>query len=385
MATVYRQKGRPNWMIAWYDSSGRRRVRSSGTSDRRSADRLAAKLEADSMLEREGIVDPRAGQFAAEGRRPILDHVEDFISFLKARGNTPKHAEDRRAQLRRLVDAMRANRLVDLTPARAQAGLAELRSKRKLALRTLNRYLVAIKSLAKWLVCEGRMESDPLVGLRSFNAQTDRRHIRRALTRVEVTKLVAAAERGDVVLGLSGPDRAMMYRLAVGTGLRTSELASLEPGSFDLDGDPPTVTVRAGYSKHRREDLQPMRRDLAESVRAWRVGRPEGEPLFDVPRLSDKTAKMMRVDLAAADIPYRDEDERVADFHSLRHSFVTEVVRAGASVKEAQTLARHQDPSLTFKVYAHARLHELGATLNAMPATPGALRDYDEQAASEVA
>lgn len=66
-----------------------------------------------------------------------------------------------------------------------------------------------------------------------------------------------------------------------------------------------------------------------------------------------------------------DEDGRVADFHSLRHTYATAVVRAGATVKEAQTLARHGSPELTFRVYAHARLSELGRTLDAMPATPG--------------
>jgi hypothetical protein len=42
---------------------------------------------------------------------------------------------------------------------------------------------------------------------------------------------------------------------------------------------------------------------------------------------------------------------------------------------------------LTFKVYAHARLHELGKTLDAMPATPGAVPATDDvkRSASEVA
>jgi integrase len=48
---------------------------------------------------------------------------------------------------------------------------------------------------------------------------------------------------------MTGPDRAMLYRVAVGTGFRANELRSLTPESFDLDANPPKVTVEAAYSK----------------------------------------------------------------------------------------------------------------------------------------
>ena len=44
---------------------------------------------------------------------------------------------------------------------------------------------------------------------------------------------------------------------------------------------------------------------------------------------------------------YRDRQGHVADFHSLRVLFISRVVAGGASVKEAQTLARHSTPLLT--------------------------------------
>ena len=86
MATIYKMKDRPNYMVAWYDGTGRRRVRSSGTTDRKSAERLAAKLEADSMLRREGIVDPRADGFAEAARRPAraIDRAQDAAAALRA-------------------------------------------------------------------------------------------------------------------------------------------------------------------------------------------------------------------------------------------------------------------------------------------------------------
>ena len=50
------------------------------------------------------------------------------------------------------------------------------------------------------------------------------------------------------------------------TGLRADELASLTPASFDLKTDPPTITIAAGYSKHRRE---------ADRHDFWTVGTAE--------------------------------------------------------------------------------------------------------------
>jgi hypothetical protein len=66
---------------------------------------------------------------------------------------------------------------------------------------------------------------------------------------------------------------------------------------------------------------------------------------------------MIRGDLAAAGVPYVVEGPdgpEYADFHALRHSFVTALAAAGVGPKELQTLARHSDPRLTLGVYTHS-------------------------------
>ena len=42
---------------------------------------------------------------------------------------------------------------------------------------------------------------------------------------------------------------------------------------------------------------------------------------------------MLRLDLAAAVIPFRDAEGRVADFHALRHSYITLLQRSGVHPK----------------------------------------------------
>ena len=74
---------------------------------------------------------------------------------------------------------------------------------------------------------------------------------------------------------------------------------------------------------------------------------------------------MLRVDLTAAGIPYQDDSGRFLDFHSLRVTYISQLVASGASVKVCQELARHSTPSLTIGVYAKASLHDIkGAVAN---------------------
>jgi len=159
----------------------------------------------------------------------------------------------------------------------------------------------------------------------------------------------------------------MLYELAVTSGLRAGELRSLAWDCFDLSDDPPTVTVRAAYSKYRRDDTLPLKASTAQMLARWRdeSGPVDREhPVFAMP---EKTATMIRADLADADIEYRDADGRVCDFHALRHSFVSALARGGVHPKVAQQLARHSTITLTMDRYSHTVVGELAAGLHALP------------------
>jgi len=58
-------------------------------------------------------------------------------------------------------------------------------------------------------------------------------------------------------------------------------------------------------------------------------------------------AKMLRQDLAAAGLLYRDAEGRVFDFHAMRSQFGSDLDRAGVSLARAQRLMRHSTPFLT--------------------------------------
>jgi hypothetical protein len=79
---------------------------------------------------------------------------------------------------------------------------------------------------------------------------------------------------------------------------------------------------------------------------------------------------MLANDLKAVGIPYvvkGPDGPLFADFHSLRHSFITWLERSGATPKTAQELARDSDVRLTLDRYTHANLAGLGQAVDKLP------------------
>lgn len=182
----------------------------------------------------------------------------------------------------------------------------------------------------------------------------------------DLRRLLEATAAGPTRCGLTGPERALLYRLALGTGLRAGEIASLTVGDFRLDADPPVVIVQAAYAKNRRRDELPLRSDLAADLAAYLQGRPATERAFPRVYGPARAAIMLRGDLEGAGIEYETPEGRF-DFHSLRHQFCSDLVAAGANVKVAQALARHSTPALTIGRYSHARVHDRKAAVEALP------------------
>jgi len=232
---------------------------------------------------------------------------------------------------------------------------------------TGNYYLNAVKAFFRWLVEVGRIaESENCLrackGVKAEHART-----RRVLSQEEVQKLLQTTAAGGEYRGLSGEDRAWLYRLALSTGFRRGELASLTPESFDLSPESPTVSVTAAYSKRRRRDTLPLKRSLLPALRAWLADKPRGEQLWPGSWFRWDSARMLRSDLAAAGIPYSLGGLKY-DFHALRGQFVTELVKAGTNPALAQRLARHSDANLTLAVYTRLELSDMAAAIDELPA-----------------
>jgi integrase len=412
------------WYGRYTDGNGQRQqVRLSESKE--IARRMLAKLAGDAQLAGVGIGDP----FAQHRARPLSEHLDDFGRYLAAKGNVPAHVKKTVAQCRAVLDGCGFSGQDDLQPSAVVEFLAGLREEkgvpalaqdwfdvnevaalcgitpdsvrrltrrgmlrgegkgkkqryrredvaellghrgRGIGIETSNHYLVAVKSFTKWMVRDRRAAFDPLTHLSGLNADLDKRHQRRPLSAAEFGRFLEATAAGKPFRGLTGPDRIVLYCVAARTGLRASELGSLSPASFGLDSDPPTVTVQAGYSKHRRKDILPLRSDVAELVRGFVKDKASESPLWPG-TWTEAGAEMVRGDLETAGIPYADAQGRVLDFHGLRHTFLTHLAESGVHPKVAQVLARHSTITLTLDRYTHLDVMDVAGDLDKLPDLP---------------
>ena len=211
-----------------------------------------------------------------------------------------------------------------------------------------------MKSFTAWLYKNDRLRTDPLKSTQrdAKGERIDKRYQRRALTEEEILKLLRATRTGKTFKTLTGEDRFVIYQLALETGLRVNEIRTLTPSAFNLqNSENATITVLAAYSKHRRDDVLPLRKDLAKLLADY-IDQSMKLPNARLFNLPERTAKMINADLKAANID-TEENDQIIDFHSLRHTFITRLTRSGVSPKTAQSLARHSTITLTMDRYTH--------------------------------
>ncbi len=339
--------------------------------DKQAATVMLAKLLMEIEQEKAGIRTPAT----AQAGRPLSALVSEYRTYHTDQGNTPEQTAltVRRCEL--TFAGCGFLTLADVDAAVVDSWMASRRREAKrFGAQTRNHYVASMKAFGNWLLDSKKATENPFRPLAKQNVAVDIRHERRPLTPEEFDRLLLAARTGKRFGKLAGTERAMLYTVAAFTGFRASELASLTPSSFALDAAQPTLTVEAGYSKHRRKDTVPVHLPLAEQLRPWLATRPPDAPLWPGKWAKNHyAADLLRHDLAAARtawiaeavapedrttreksdfLAYEDANGGKADFHSLRHKFITELVKAGVQPKDAKELARHSSIVLTMDRYA---------------------------------
>ena len=132
-----------------------------------------------------------------------------------------------------------------------------------------------------------------------------------------------------------------------------------------LDGAIFRLKARASTTKNGREAVLPLAPGIAEALR-----NAPPEPQNPVGRVfASKLPRAERVslDYQKAGIPRIDTAGRHADFHLLRYTFCTRLVRSGETLAVAMALMRHSDPKLTMKIYTDVGLLPTSDAILALP------------------
>jgi integrase/recombinase XerD len=310
------------------------------------------------------ILDPRRIQAS----KPLKEHLAAWEGALKAKGSTDGHVRQTLQRVRKVIDGCGFRFMSEISVGRVRTALARLQEGEKgFNSQTIKFYRSACRQFCNWAVREHRVAENPLLHLETPKTVSDRRHPRRAFTLVELQALIDTARRGPDRMGMSGPERALLYRLAVETAFRANELRSLTRASFKLNGDEPTVTIAAAYSKRRREDSKLLSAATADVMRTHLACKAGDAKAFNMPGRTD-VSRMFKPDLKAAGVEYRNASGEYADFHSLRHTSGTFLKDAGVHAKLIQQHMRHSTITLTMDRYTHTHRTDEAIAVGAMPA-----------------
>jgi integrase len=310
---------------------------------------------------------------------PIERHLSAFESSLKSKGSVPRYVKTTVTRLGRCVELGRFDRLGDIKGDKlpglidALQAYVDPETKRKLSGSTINDYLATLRQFTKWAT-PTLLPVDPLVN--SGGVKTGEKRDRRDVLVEELAEIIDAARRSTARYTLAGPDRAMLYLTAYGTGLRANELRSLQVSWLKLDETHPHIAIPKESQKKTaatKAVKQPLPTWLAIELKLWLGGRTTGKvfpamprdvaPLFDRDRHDARTAWIAagatdeeRAERSKSDFLARQTSDGVMVFHSHRHAFATGVL-ANMDLKSAQMLTRHATAAMLTDKYAHSRIN----------------------------
>jgi len=166
-----------------------------------------------------GLIDP----MTVHRKTAMDDHLAAFEVHLEDKGNTREHIDKTISRCRRIFGEIKARVVADITADGVDRSLANFR-RGGMSLSTSNGYFRAMRTFCHWLVRTKRVGENPIAGLSCIRVtEADRKRRRRNLSDVEVQALLDATRQSKkTFMGLSGPDRAMLYIIAINTGLAVS-------------------------------------------------------------------------------------------------------------------------------------------------------------------
>jgi integrase len=276
-----------------------------------------------------------------------------FAKFKLARRTTTKQVTEQRQAIERLVIGCGWRTIQQINEVEATNWLGEQRERKDEphSPQTSKHYTDHLRCFTSWLATHNRLPRDPLVAMprQPGTGEIPQTFYRRALNDAEFAMIITNARTSPAVYDSITPrQRVHIYYIARWTGFRAAEVASLAPGSFDLDADEPAITIECTISKRRKLDRQIVPPAVIQALRDFILEKPKGEPLFPG-KWYRKAAEMLRVD--SVDVNLK-TDEGVIHFHSLLHTFITNLGESGASERQIMAVGRLSCSSLVAR-YCH--------------------------------
>lgn len=297
------------------------------------------------------LVPAPIGQTEVMALAPALEELVG--RFLEAQDLAPSSKATYARQLKRftgwLRDTGRASRMAQLSREDILAYKQSLQDS-GLSSYSVSGYLVTVRKLFQWLESE-KVYPDITKGVKG--AKKARGFRKDCLTPSQIRDSLSSLDR-DTPEGLR--DYALL-NLLVRTGLRVIEIARAEVGDMRQEGGEAVLWIQ-GKGRDSKDDFVLLVEDTLKPIRAYLSSRgqlPDEAPLFA--SISDRNSGQALTTRSISRIvkeTFRGVglDSKRLTAHSLRHTAITLSIKGGASLQQAQAMARHSDPKTTM-VYFH--------------------------------
>lgn len=277
---------------------------------------------------------------------PTQDLVADFLAHLRARHYAPSIQEATIRALRSFAVGLPAARqaplyqdLTQTTPSDIDAWI-EASFRQQLAPGTVNTRLRVMQRFFGFLRDQGYIAQSPI--------RHPRHHI---LVPQDLPRPMAEDEIIALFRVIDALRDRTMFLLMLRCGLRVGEASSLPWAALDFAQG----TVRIDNSKGRVDRVVYLAPDVAKALRQWqrhqaapgryvfpsRMTRKGGLPL-SARQIRNRMTRYLRL----AGIP------KAYSPHSLRHTFATQLLNAGASLEVVKELMGHRSLDVTLR-YTH--------------------------------
>ena len=230
--------------------------------------------------------------------------------------------------------------------------------RRGLSKRTIGRKLSALRGFFTYLHLEDRLPSNPA---RAVRAPKMEKRLPGHLTRPEVEAVFRVAEARAAENTLAGTRDLVILELLYGSGIRLSELHGLNLEDLDLSTG--QAKVRGKGSKER---MVPLTDRSTQAIQRYRLRRDEAY----APAGKETEMKALLLNARGGRLSKRSIQRSVRGYlekaaadqglsvHSLRHSFATHLMDAGADLMAVKELLGHVSLSTT-QIYTHTSKERL--------------------------
>jgi len=372
------RKGRV-WRARW-TVDGKTYTRTTGTSDRREAERILAEIVAPfaartdtERLENLAVkIEGRKAEIRRyEDSKPALALADGFEAYLRS-GLRPdsgaRTLSDYEGYFDGLVRWLKANRagyaeLREVTQADAEAFAADLKAKRSAG--TYNKRIVFFRCMWRVLLkCEAaKLTCNPWTDIQKREVVS---HSRRELTVDELAR----------VCGSVTGEMRLLFAVGIYTGLRLGDCALLEWGAIDLARNR-IMTIPRKTARHAngKPVVIPLHPTLAALLAEIPPDARTGYLLPDLAAMYEHDSGMISNRIQAVFTRAGIRTQTTADgerarvdvgFHSLRHTFVSLSANAGAPLAVVQAIVGHSNPAMT-RHYFHESETALQSAVAALP------------------